>query len=99
MPAQNNNYLNRPLDENRPTLLTTMVDMALSNFVSAKVQQQRGTNEAYQRITNFTKQTTLDTQAKQNPLQNQLLQTGMSTNIGNCQGPVTKIFFVKDTPA
>ncbi len=86
--------------DNRQTLLSTLTDMALSNFVSTKVQSQHGTNDAYQRVTNFTKQTTMDAQSKQNPLQNQPVnQSAMATNIGNCQGPVTKVFFTKDTPA
>jgi hypothetical protein len=80
----------------RVTLLDTLSNMALSNFVSAKVQAQQGTNEAHVRITNTTKQKTLDTAGKNDPKQNDVPQ---ATNLGNCQGPATKFFFTKDTPA
>ena len=93
------NILGAPSPGNpKSTLINALADMAMSNFVSAKVQGQRGTNEAYQRITNNTKAKTVDTVNKQNPLQNQPSSPDMSTNIGNCQGPITKVFFVKDTP-
>jgi len=82
------------------TLLSTLGNMAMSNFVSAKMQSQHGTKDAYQRITNTTKQKALDTAGKQNPLQNQPANVpSQSTNLGNCQGVVTRVFFTKDTPA
>ena len=70
-----------------------------SNFVAAKVQQQRGTNEAFVRITNTTKTAVAEAASAQNPLQNQMVAPGNATNIGNCQGPIMWVYFVKDIPA
>lgn len=94
------NVLGFDQKQNMPqmTLIDTLGSMAMSNFVSAKVQGQHGTNDAYQRVTNNTKQKTMDTISKQNPQQNQPVNTpNMSTNLGNCTGPAVKIFFVLDT--
>ena len=86
-------------DDKRRTLLTTLIGMARSNFVSAKVQQQRGTNEAFVRITNTTKTAVAEAASVQNPLQNQMVAPDNATNVGNCQGPIMWVYFVKDIPA
>jgi|GEM_PF-4947907 len=79
--------------------ITNTTNLHKSAFVD-QAQGSQGLQAARQRYPDVVTMNAHDKQLKQDAQTNQPVNTpSMSTNMGNCQGNITKIIYVKDTPA
>lgn len=91
-------------DQNNDTLLNTLVDMTISTLHKSafvdQAQGDKGLTAARQRYPDVVTMKAIDKQQKQDTQTNQPpASPGLSSNIGNCQGAIVHIYYVKDAPA